>query len=308
MRSDILHPLSWWIIGLSLSLSATLAQNFASLVLICTLGLLPLLGGKSFFNAMKLYLFIAVAIAVSRIIFRLVFNADNVTGATLISLPNLQINLGFGSSISLFGDFTNTALLHAATEGLRLSAIVLGIGFAAAMANPRKLLKSTPTALYEISTAVSMALNLAPQLIASSERVRMARKLRGRSNKLGAMSGIVIPVLEDSIEASLALAASMDSRGFGRVINRKVSLLVSSTILLAITFAGIGSYLLVAVGTDQIYILLISLFLAIAALAMGSFNNPKTQLNKNRFGKYDSIALIGCIVFWIGLISQGGLL
>ncbi len=306
LKSNALHPISWWIIGLSLSLSATLAQNLSTIVVICIVALLPLLGGKTPFNAMKLYLLIAVLIAVSRIVFRLVFNPHSDSGTALIYLPEIQIDLGFGPLISLFGNFTKEALFQAASEGLRLSAIVIGIGFAAAMANPRKLLKSTPAVLYEISTAVSMALNLAPQLISSSERVRMARKLRGRSSKLGAMSGIVIPVLEDSIEASLALAASMDTRGFGRVINKKISLLVSGMILLAITFAGIGSYLMVAVGPSQIYFLVIALLIGLAAIVVGSFNNAKTQLNRNRLKRFDAIALMCCFAFWTLLLSNGG--
>ena len=292
--------------GLSLSLSATLTQNLSTLVLICTIALLPLLGGKLIFNRMKLYLMVAAAIAVTRVIFRMIFNPGTSTGSILIYLPKLELDLGFGSTIGILGNFTSTALTQSLTEGLRLSAIVLGIGSAAGMANPRQLLKSTPAALYEISTAVSMALNLAPQLIKSSERVRLARKLRGRSNRLGTMAGIVIPVLEDSIDASLELAASMDARGFGRVINKKLSLMISAMILLAIALAGIGSYLLVAIGSTQIYFLVIAVLLSLGALIVGSLNTAKTQLIRNRFTIYDFAALACCLIYWLFVVSIGG--
>lgn len=297
--------MTWWIVGLSLSLSATLTQNIATLVFICAIGLLPLFGGKPVFNRMKLYLLVAFVIAVSRVIFRIIFNPGTSAGTILIYLPKLELDLGFGSGVGLFGNFTTTALAQSLTEGLRLSTIVLGIGFAAGMANPRQLLKSTPAALYEISTAVSMALNLAPQLIKSSERVRLARKLRGRSSKLGTMAGIVIPVLEDSIDASLELAASMDARGFGRVISKKLSLLVSAMIFLAIALAGIGSYLLVAVGSSQIFFLFIAVLLSLGALTVGSLNNSKTQLIRNRFTKYDLVAFACCLIYWLFVVSRG---
>ncbi|MTA59268.1 MAG: hypothetical protein F2550_02920 [Actinobacteria bacterium] len=267
---------------------------------------MPLVGGKAIFNRMKLYLLVAVVIAISRIIFRMIFNPGTNAGNVLIYFPKLELDLGFGSVIGILGNFTTTALTQSLNEGLRLSAIVLGIGFAAGMANPRQLLKSTPAALYEISTAVSMALNLAPQLIKSSERVRLARKLRGRSNSLGTMAGVVIPVLEDSIDASLELAASMDARGFGRVISKKLSLLVSTMILMAITLAGIGSYLLVAVDSSQIYFLVIAVLLSLGALIVGSLNNAKTQLIRNRFGRYDLVALVCCLIFWLFVVSRGG--
>lgn len=306
MKLNTLHPITWWIVGLSLSLSATMTLNLATLVFICTIGLLPLLGGKPIFDRMRLYLLVALVIAASRIIFRMIFNPGTNAGNVLFYFPKLELDLGFGSVIGILGNFTTTALTQSLVEGLRLSAIVLGIGFAAGMANPRQLLKSTPAALYEISTAVSMALNLAPQLIKSSERVRLARKLRGRSNKLGAMAGIVIPVLEDSIDASLELAASMDARGFGRVTSKKVSLLVSVMILLAIALAGIGSYLLIAVGSSQIYFLVIAVLLSLGALIVGSLNNVKTQLIRNRFGRYDLVPLVSCFIFWLFVVSRGG--
>jgi energy-coupling factor transport system permease protein len=283
-----------------------LTLNLATLAFICTIGLLPLVGGKPIFEKMKLYLLVALVIATSRIIFRMIFNPGTNAGTVLIYFPKLELDFGFGSVIGILGNFTTTALTQSLTEGLRLSAIVLGIGFAAGMANPRQLLKSTPAALYEISTAVSMALNLAPQLIKSSERVRLARKLRGRSNKLGAIAGIVIPVLEDSINASLELAASMDARGFGRVISKKMSLLVSVMILLAIALAGIGSYLLISVGSSQIYFLVIAVLLSLGALIVGSLNNAKTQLIRNRFGRYDLVALVCCLIFWLFVGSRGG--
>lgn len=301
-----LHPITWWIVGLSLSLSATLTQKFSILVFICAIALLPLLGGKTVFDKMKLYLLVAVAIAASRVIFRMIFSPGTNAGSILVYLPKLELDLGFGSVIGILGNFTTTALSQSVTEGLRLSAIVLGIGFAAGLANPRQLLKSTPAALYEISTAVSMALNLAPQLIKSGERVRLARKLRGRSNRLGAMAGLVIPVLEDSIDASLELAASMDARGFGRVKNKMLSLLVSSLILVAIALAGIGSYLLVAVGSSQIYFLGIAVLLSLVALIVGSLNNPKTQLIRNRFTRHDLVAFACCSLYWLVILSQGG--
>jgi energy-coupling factor transport system permease protein len=306
VKPKLIHPITWWIIGLSISLSATLTQSLTTLVFICAAGLLPLLGGINFFNKMKLYLLLAIAMVISRIIFRLVFNPGNYSGEVLLSLPEIELNLGFGSLVSMFGNFTSSALIQSLTEGLRLSAIILGVGFSAAMANPRQLLKSTPAALYEISTAVSMALNLAPQLIASSERVRQARKLRGRSNRLGTMSGIIIPVLEDSIDASLELAASMDARGFGRVIIKKLSLLVSAMILLAIALAGIGSYLLVAVGSSQVYFLVVAIALSLGALIIGSLNNSKTQLIRNRFARYDLVALACCLIYWLFVVSRGG--
>jgi hypothetical protein len=97
----------------------------------------------------------------------------------------------------------------------------------------------------------------------------------------------------------------MDTRGFGRVVNKKLSLLVSGLILFAIALAGIGSYLLVAVGSSQFYLLVIAFLLGISALLIGSLNNPKTQLIRNRFTKYDLIPVMACLSYW-SLFAIGG--
>jgi energy-coupling factor transport system permease protein len=100
---------------------------------------------------------------------------------------------------------------------MRLATVIICVGAANSLANPRRLLASLPPALYEVGTAVVIALSLFPQLAESVQRVRRARRLRGDPGKgVGALRRVVVPVLEDALERSLALAASMDARGYGR--------------------------------------------------------------------------------------------
>ena len=47
--------------------------------------------------------------------------------------------------------------------------------------------------------------------------VRAAQRLRGGdTSRVGRLRRLVVPVLEDALERSLALAAGMDARGYGR--------------------------------------------------------------------------------------------
>ena len=56
-----------------------------------------------------------------------------------------------------------------------------------------------------------------PQLADSVRRVRAAQALRGGARgRVGRLRRILVPVLEDAFERSLALAAGMDTRGYGR--------------------------------------------------------------------------------------------
>ena len=53
------------------------------------------------------------------------------------------------------------------------------VGAANALANPKRLLRAFPAALYEVGIAVVVAVTVAPQLVESVQRVRRARRLRG---------------------------------------------------------------------------------------------------------------------------------
>ncbi len=102
-------------------------------------------------------------------------------------------------------------------EGLRLATIVISIGAANALANPKRLLRSVPPALYEIGTALVVAVTMLPQFADSVRRVRAAQSLRrGASGRVRRLRRFLVPVLEDALERSLAMAAGMDARGYGR--------------------------------------------------------------------------------------------
>ena len=112
---------------------------------------------------------------------------------------------------------TSEALLAGLYDGLRLGAIILCVGAANSLANPKRLLASVPPALYEIGTALVVSVTIFPQLADSARRVRAAQALRGGATKgVGRLRRFLVPVLEDALERSLSLAAGMDTRGYGR--------------------------------------------------------------------------------------------
>ena len=82
------------------------------------------------------------------------------------------------AGIRLLGPVTREALLAGLYDGLRLAAIVICIGAANSLANPKRLLKSVPPALYEIGTTLVVAVTVFPQLADSARRVRAAQALR----------------------------------------------------------------------------------------------------------------------------------
>lgn len=213
-----LHPLAWWVWALGMAAAASRTTNPLLLALIIGVTCLVVVcrrGDALWALGFRYYLWLGAFIVTTRVVFRIVLGGgygDHV----LVALPRVPLP-HWAAGIQLLGPVTAESVLAGLYDGLRLATMLICLGAANSLANPKRLLKSVPSALYEIGTAVVVALSVAPQLVESVRRVRRARALRAGPKKgVGALRGIVIPVLEDALDRSRALAAAMDSRGYGR--------------------------------------------------------------------------------------------
>lgn len=314
-KASPLVATTWWLLGLALAISGSLAKPAWELGLIClmSLALASMFGPRAQkWQAIRLYLLLCGFVLLVRVLFRIIFSGAGFSygqaKAVLLALPNVSFTV-FGQTVHLLGPITSATINAAITDGLRLCAIILGVAMANIIANPRKLLRSTPSALYEVATAAAVAISLAPQLISSINRVRQARELRGGTPKgLSGLGSVVIPVLEDTIQRSLDLAASMDSRGFGRRGRMPKSATLASRVssVLAILVLGFASYLLLTSGKD-IWIALAMFGLALLLLTVtvriaNVYQVRSRLLLENRIWlDYAVIAIAAAAVVWLAL-------
>lgn len=301
-RIESFHPLTWWLLGISLSLSSTVSASPVIPAAVCVLAILVMAVANRFGVkgnlALSFYLLLAVGVIISRLVFKVVFNVHNSSEPTLLALPIFEFNLGFGDPVTILGNVSATTLLSATLDGTRLAAIILGIALAVTLAEPKKLLRSTPAALFEIGAAVSMAINLVPQLIKSYKRVKQAQKLRGITGRVSAFAGTAIPVLEDAIDSSLTLAASMSSRGFGLQVNSRARLITGLMSLVAVLCIAVASYLTITSGSEFLWLLLAGLLVATGSLLIASKAAIRTKLVPGKLRGMDWIVAAAALAIF----------
>jgi energy-coupling factor transport system permease protein len=241
-----LHPVAWWAWAIGLAGAASLTSNPFLLLLLVAVAAVVVQARRSdhpWARSFRLYVWLGVAIVVIRVVFRIVFGGVD-TGHVLLDLPTVPLP-EWVAGVRLLGPLTLESLLAGLYDGLRLATIVICVGAANSLANPKRLLTSVPPALYEIGTALVVAVTVFPQLADSARRVRAAQALRGGADdRVGRLRRFLVPVLEDALERSLALAAGMDTRGYGRAgsATRTERRLNGALLLGALCGIGVGTY------------------------------------------------------------------
>lgn len=153
---------------------------------------------------------VAGAFVVGRVVFRVVFGGAPGAGATLPSLPSVDLP-GVFSSVSLFGPVTTGGLIQTIVAALPLAAFVLATGVIFSLVDLRRLLiRSRSWGLGSASlSALLVAMAVLPELRRASQRLGRARRLRG-------LKGLarVAPLVGSTVERATSLAASLEARGF----------------------------------------------------------------------------------------------
>lgn len=241
-----LHPVAWWLWATGLAGAASLTTNPLLLLLIIGVTALVVARRRSdqpWAGAYRLYLMLGLLIVVLRVGFRILLGGGD-GGQVWFRLPEIPLP-DWVLGIRLLGPVTRESVLAGLYDGLRLAAIVICFGAANALANPKRLLKSVPPALYEVGTALVVSITVLPQLADSVRRVHAAQALRGGpTGRVARFRRILVPVLEDAFERSLRLAAGMDARGYGRTgdLSPRQRVRTGGLMLLGLFGICVGSY------------------------------------------------------------------
>ncbi|QKW54358.1 energy-coupling factor transporter transmembrane protein EcfT [Streptomyces buecherae] len=290
-RAGALHAGAWWVWALGLAVAASRTTNPLLLaLLVAVAGYVVAVRRTQAPWARSYGAFVKIALVVIgiRLVFA-VFLGSPIPGThSLFTLPEVPLP-EWAKGVRLGGRVTAEGLVFALYDGLKLAALLICVGAANALANPARLLKSLPGALYEAGVAVVVAMTFAPHLVADVQRLRAARRLRGRADRgLRALLQVGLPVLEGALERSVALAAAMDARGYGRTARVPRAVRHTTTALSVGGLLGVcaGTYgLLAAEGAGYaLPVLLAGLVAALGGLWLGGRRSARSRYRPDRWG------------------------
>ncbi|MEW2218795.1 energy-coupling factor transporter transmembrane component T [Streptomyces sp. NPDC006990] len=290
-RSTALHPGAWWLWALGLATAASRTSNPLLLGLLMAVAGYVVAARRTdapWARSYTAFLKLGLLVLSIRLVFAFLLGSPIPGSQVLVELPEVPLP-DWARGVRIGGRVTAEGMVFALYDGLKLATLLVCVGAANALANPARLLKSLPGALYEAGVAVVVAMTFAPHLVADVRRLRAARRLRGRDDRgLRGVAQVALPVLEGALERSVALAAAMDARGYGRTARVPAAVRRTTT---ALTLGGLlgvcaGTYgLLAAAGAGfGLPLLLAGLVLALAGLRLGGRRAARTRYRPDRWG------------------------
>ncbi|WP_309235379.1 energy-coupling factor transporter transmembrane component T [Streptomyces sp. TRM64462] len=290
-RSNAVHAGAWWLWALGLAVAASRTTNPLLLGLLVGVAGYVVAARRTdapWARSYGMFVRLALAVIAIRLVFSTLLGTPVPGTHVLFTLPEVPLP-GWAQGVRIGGRVTAEQLVFALYDGAKLAALLICVGAANALASPVRLLKSLPGALYEAGVAVVVAMTFAPNMVADVARLRTVRRLRGRpTTGVRAVLQIGLPVLEGALERSVAVAASMDARGYGRTAAVPARVRHTTNVLTLGGLLGVcaGSYgLLAAEGAGYgLPLVGIGLAAAVAGLWLGGRRTVRTRYRPDRWG------------------------
>lgn len=211
--SERLHPAAW--IAWALATGATILSLNNPLLLVLSIGALAFV---AVFMApdrgpFRMMLTIGlVAVALRTVLFAL---TGHPAGEILFTVPQVRVPALLGG-FTLGGPVAASVVVHSATEGVRLAALLCCVGVFLSVVDSTRVIRLMPRFLFEAGLIVTIAISFVPTLARTARDVRDARRLRGERMRGVRALALAVPILATTLERAVTVAESMEARGYGR--------------------------------------------------------------------------------------------
>lgn len=207
------HQIHWWVWTLLMALAVSASQHIGTVILLILLVLLAIkrvaVRQQHSFN---LLIGLIGFLLLMRVSFQLFFGVP-VGHQVIFTLPEIEL---FTSGLRIGGIFTLESLQTALSEALTLGGIIIALLASSMMIPVSSLLRRMPSGFSNISLILSIALSFLPHLMKDVKRNMRANRWRGHSQrKLSVLALNLMVIVENALEKSIRLSASMWRRGLG---------------------------------------------------------------------------------------------
>lgn len=284
---------SMWLVG-ALAVVFLLDHPAIDLIVTFAAGLVATRAGRD--SPFRSFLVLGLTLVAIRTV---LFALTGHTGATtLFEIPAVRLPDLLGGT-TLGGRVTAEVVVSSLAEGMRIISVMASFAALLAVTETIDLVRLLPRSLFEAGLVVNIALAFAPQLATVARDVREAQKMRGERRRV---VPLVVPVFISALERAIALAESMDSRGYGRSDEvagaRRWQALAAIGAILA---AASGSFWAMRrSSTPAAFGTIVGTTLLVWSLVSLNKLVPRTRYRRSRFGRTERMisgaAAIGALI------------
>lgn len=232
------------------------------------------------------------------------------TGHVLVHLPQATLPRLLGG-FAVGGTIEAPVLARAAADSLAVVGVMAVFGAFNAVVSHHELVQSAPRAFYEPGLVLTVGLAFVPSTVTAIGAVREADRARtgNRVVRRGRLLRMTVPILETGMERAIALAESMDARGFARQPVTRGTAAAGWAALLALVALG-GSFVALVSRTTSV-----ALGLAVAgaiglavAVALASAGSRQARYRRLRLGPLDwlVVGLVAATPLFLSLVGSNG--
>jgi energy-coupling factor transport system permease protein len=304
--------LVWLLWALAAAASVQLAPNPCYVAVVVAISALVVEGHATdgpLRGAFPVLLLAGLAFAALRLVLT-VATTHGTGGAVLVTLPHGTLPTVLGG-FTVGGTVEAPVVARAAAEGWAIVGILAAFAAFNAVVSHYELVVAAPRAFYEVGLAVTVALAFVPSTVAAVGAVREADRARtgGRVVRRGRLLRQVVPILETGMERAVALAESMDSRGFGHRPAERSDAAAGWLSLAALL--GLGAAFVALVGRREVLAAALGAFgfaAVVGAVLVASRASGRVRYRRRRLSRRDwtLAAVAWCAPISLGLLTAAG--
>lgn len=220
--SSPLHAVTWSLWAVAAAAAVQLAPSPVYVALVIAAAFVVVAAHRidsTLARAFPVLLGLGVTFAFLRVVLTALTSHDPSTSAAdaWVTLPQFTLPRLLGG-FTVGGSIEGIVVLSAASQAFAVVGVMAAFGAFNAVASHHELLQATPRAFHEPGLIVTVALAFVPstmQAVTSAREADLART-GGQPIRRGRLLRTAVPIVETGLERAMALAESMDARGFAR--------------------------------------------------------------------------------------------